>query len=94
MLQMAKKLYFLLKGAGLATSDLVADYEALQQLVGSDREVAWADLSSCGDGSRLDETNINTTTTSATTTATEDFDINRLLDFPVLNCVNVTRKYL
>ncbi|CAH1257505.1 KIF18A [Branchiostoma lanceolatum] len=48
LLEMARRQYFLLKGAGMATSDVTSEFEAVQRMVEGEKEVMWADQSMLG----------------------------------------------
>ena len=74
----------MLKGQGFATSDLTAQFQHIQQLAGGERAVAWADQSS--DTSVLDAS-------SVAPSGGNEFDVRRLIEFPVLSCVGTTRKH-
>lgn len=77
---MVKHQYLLLKGHNLLTSTLESDFDNVKHMVEGEKEVAWADQSTCGQdpGSSVGE-NAN-------------FNISALVDFPLLNCVPATRK--
>ncbi|XP_078587891.1 kinesin-like protein KIF18A [Branchiostoma floridae x Branchiostoma japonicum] len=49
LLVMARRQYFLLKGAGMATSDVTSEFETVQRMVEGEKEVMWADQSMLGD---------------------------------------------
>lgn len=61
----------------MATADINTDYDKVRQLVVSDREVMWADQSVNEDQTDL---------------GNSELDINKLVDFPVMTCVDTTRK--
>ena len=90
-----KRQYYILRSYGCATPDIEADFESVQQLLLGDREVSWADQSN------LEMTSVSETEDKTTgevfggrKDSTEDgFDINQLVDFPVLVCVDTTRKF-
>ncbi|XP_078669677.1 kinesin-like protein KIF18A [Branchiostoma floridae x Branchiostoma belcheri] len=48
LLEMTRRQYFLLKGAGMATSDVTSEFEAVQRMVQGEKEVMWADQSMMG----------------------------------------------
>ncbi|XP_071809162.1 kinesin-like protein KIF18A [Asterias amurensis] len=81
LISMVRKQYFLLKGSGLATTDVTTDFEALQKQVEGDREVAWADQSM----SEVADSNPNSA-------AAAGVDLNYLLLLPVMRCVDSTPK--
>lgn len=81
LISMVRKQYFLLKGSGLATTDVTTDFEALQKQVEGDREVAWADQSM----SEVADSNPNSA-------AAAGVDLNYLLLLPVMKCVDSTPK--
>lgn len=83
LLQTVSKQYFVLKGQGCVTSDLTAQFQHVQQLAGGERAVAWADQSV--DASTLDSSCLAPPSSS-------EFDVSRLIEFPVLSCVGTTRK--
>ncbi|XP_041472095.1 kinesin-like protein KIF18A [Lytechinus variegatus] len=67
--------YYLLKGSGFLTPDLVEQFESIQKQVEGEREVMWADQS-LNEGS--EEPGVD--------------DFNRLLNLPVLSCVQITPR--
>ena len=77
-----------MQSSGLATSDVVADYEAIVREVEGEREVAWADQSV------LDATIGAADTTMGDALLQDGLDYGELLDFPVLHEVSYTpRKF-
>ncbi|XP_022082824.1 kinesin-like protein KIF18A isoform X2 [Acanthaster planci] len=80
LLATVRRQFFLLKGSGLATSDVAADFEAIQKQVEGDREVAWADQS-VSEGSEVKPSGV-----------TEHLDLNYLLELPIMKCVDTTPK--
>ncbi len=91
LLHTVKKQFYLLKGHGVATSDIVGEYDSIVRQVQGEREIMWADQS-------MNETlgidlQSSGSTSSLTIAAGSDFDINAMMDFPVLSCANLTRKY-
>ncbi|KAI0222183.1 Kinesin-like protein KIF18A [Lamellibrachia satsuma] len=83
LLQTVSKQYFVLKGQGCVTSDLTAQFQHVQQLAGGERAVAWADQSV--DASTLDSSCLAPPSSS-------EFDVSRLIEFPVLSCVGTTPR--
>ncbi|XP_038052744.1 kinesin-like protein KIF18A [Patiria miniata] len=81
LLATVRKQFYLLKGSGLATSDVAVDFESIQKQVEGDREVAWADQN----GSEV--TGLEVKPGGAT-----EPDLNYLLELPVMKCVDVTPK--
>ncbi|XP_030845070.1 kinesin-like protein KIF18B isoform X2 [Strongylocentrotus purpuratus] len=68
--------YYLIKGSGFLTPDLIEQFECIQKQVEGEREVMWADQS-LNEGSSEEA---------------EVGDFNRLLNLPVLSCVQITPK--
>lgn len=77
LLSVVRKQYFLIKGAGLATSDTDVEFESVQKAVEGDREVAWADQSASETDNEMDAPMM---------------DLKSLIELPVLSCVNVTPR--
>ena len=78
--------WLLLKAEGSLTSSLEAGYAHIQELVEGERGIAWADQSTVGLSLEgvADGTEIG---------GYGELDINRLVEFPLLNCAPITRKY-
>ncbi|XP_077994316.1 kinesin-like protein KIF18A [Glandiceps talaboti] len=55
LLTMVRKQYFILKGSGLATSDITEEFETIQRTVEGDKEVVWAD-----EATTVDTSDVNT----------------------------------
>lgn len=77
VLKMAKHQFFVLKGHNIASADLVDEYESIQRMVGSDREVLWSDQEQAE---------------NEDDTRTQQCRLDYIIDFPVLKTLDLTRK--
>ena len=88
LLQTVKRQFYLLKGHKVTSYVEESDFEAVQRLAcqEKDREVSWADQSySEGTTDHTPETPVKQNGV---------FNIQPILEFPILSCVPITRKDL
>ena len=98
LLQTVKQHYLVLRGSHLTTSDMVAGFDGLQQLVKGEKEVAWADQSGMsidsgtdgGDGNRSGLGGNLAQSCGDKGLLSKDFE--EMLELPVLSCVPLTRE--
>ncbi len=86
LLQMARNQYYILKGNGLATSDINQEFESLQHLVQGKAGVNFEE-------SLLERSACEAVASPGPSHDPAHFDISPLVEFPVLSSVPITREF-